>query len=308
MPGKRQNGRGSGDYYAGGAYDEFGGRGYDGYDESGYDADPYSEEDYERRRAEFIRQMQEEDAIRGSRKGKWLKTLGIIVIVAAVFLAVSFFQRGKFGSLFGGTGTAALDADLSGKGYVVCIDPGHGGSDPGAVSEEIRECDVDLAVALELRDILEDAGVTVVMTRETDTFVELRDRAETANEAGADLFIAIHMNIVEGDTQTNGIETWLYSADDAETTRFAALVQSHAVEATGAADRGLFADPSFAVIRLTQMPAVLFEGGCMSNVQELSRLIEKNYQHALAYGIAEGIAAWFSGEADPGEYTVTVQQ
>ena len=72
------------------------------------------------------------------------------------------------------------DGDIS--NFTVVIDAGHGGDDPGAMSDGYRECDVNLAIALRVRDILQSAGVSVLMTRTDDTYVSLAERADFANE------------------------------------------------------------------------------------------------------------------------------
>jgi len=86
---------------------------------------------------------------------------------------------------------AALAGNLSGK--INCVNPGHGGSDPGACGD-LRESDMNLTVALRLGQLLSERGASVVYTRTTDEHVYLSDRPVIANDAGADLFISIHHN------------------------------------------------------------------------------------------------------------------
>jgi N-acetylmuramoyl-L-alanine amidase len=115
---------------------------------------------------------------------------------------------------------------LSGDGaMVVAIDPGHGGIDPGAVRAGVAEKDIALAFAQELRGlILESGAYSVVLTRESDVFVSLRDRIRVAQEAGADVFISLHANTV---TQGNARGATIYSlserASDAASEQLAAL-------------------------------------------------------------------------------------
>ncbi len=93
----------------------------------------------------------------------------------------------------------------------VVVDPGHGGKDPGAVSPRgVREKDVVLDIALRLRKILEKAGVKVIMTREKDRFLSLRQRAQIANTSGAQLFLSIHAN-ANRSRYLKGFEVYYYS-------------------------------------------------------------------------------------------------
>lgn len=143
----------------------------------------------------------------------------------------------------------------------VCIDPGHGGSDPGAVANGLEEADVNLATALALRDWMElDTRDTkgggswdVIMTREGDTYPSLSDRVDIANAAGVDYFLSIHANAGGGD----GTETYAY-ASGTTSDGMAHLVQEEVVDMLGTRDRGV-KYASFYVITYTSMPATLTE-------------------------------------------------
>ncbi len=143
----------------------------------------------------------------------------------------------------------------------VCVDPGHGGSDPGAVANDLEEADVNLATALALRDWLElDTRDTagggawdVIMTREDDGYVSLSGRTQIANAAGVDYFLSIHANAGGGD----GTETYAYKAGTTSD-GMAHLVQEELVDMLGTRDRGVkYAE--FYVITYTSMPATLTE-------------------------------------------------
>ncbi len=98
----------------------------------------------------------------------------------------------------------------SAKDFVVVIDAGHGGHDPGAVGKTSKEKNINLNVALKLGKLIEDQckDVKVVYTRKTDVFVNLNRRAEIANEAKADLFISIHTNSLANNRTARGASTW----------------------------------------------------------------------------------------------------
>ena len=97
--------------------------------------------------------------------------------------------------------------------YKICIDPGHGGTDPGAVNGAAREKDIVLDVGLKLKALLEKAGHKVVMTREHDFYATPIAKAQVANAAEVDIFISLHCN---GHTQetANGTEVWFYTGSE----------------------------------------------------------------------------------------------
>ena len=103
----------------------------------------------------------------------------------------------------------------------VCVDPGHGDYDAGTVNEDKTrlEKDDNLKISLKLRDYLKKYGVNVVMTRDDDTFVELEDRTDIANEQKCDFFICMHRNAYTGDMK--GVEIWVNNAEPKEDTALA---------------------------------------------------------------------------------------
>ena len=102
--------------------------------------------------------------------------------------------------------------------FVLVIDPGHGGKDPGAINGKSQEKTINLNVALKMGKLIEDncKNVKVIYTRKTDVFVELYKRADIANKAGADMFISIHTNSAKSKT-ANGAETYLLGVEEKRT-------------------------------------------------------------------------------------------
>lgn len=180
----------------------------------------------------------------------------------------------------------------------VCIDPGHGGEDPGAIHTDAdgtiwRESDINLGVALMVQDILDANNVKVVMTRETDKTVGLTTRAPYANQQQTALFVSIHTNSFAGEA-ANGIETWgtlEKSATYAGVTDkdLAKNIQNAVIDKTDANDRGIKDTTTLAVIRGSIMPSVLIEVGFISNPAERELMFSDTYRKKLAEGIAEGI-------------------
>ena len=176
--------------------------------------------------------------------------------------------------------------------FHVVIDPGHGGKDPGAVVGDIYEKDINLAIALMVRDKLaREEGIKVSMTRENDTFLSLTERADFANDLNADLYVSVHANALDDETYS-GIFTF-YSTDKPSSKKPAEIIQRAVSKATGAIDRGIRTE-YFVVIRETEMPAVLIETGFMTCSEELALLIDPVYQAKVAEGIYDGVLAVIS--------------
>ena len=167
----------------------------------------------------------------------------------------------------------------------ICIDPGHGGDQPGAAYGGRLEKDAALQIARKLARKLKDTGYEVIMTRYTDASVPLRTRCGISNDFGADVFVSVHLNASHS-PDAHGAETWQW--DNSEST-LALNVQSELVEATGARERGVKSTRSYYVLRHTHAVAIVVECGFISNDAERSKLFEGAYQEKIASGIAKGI-------------------
>ncbi|NJK59668.1 MAG: DUF4079 family protein [Oscillatoriales cyanobacterium SM2_1_8] len=150
---------------------------------------------------------------------------------------------------------------------VVLIDPGHGGRDPGAVANSVREKDVVLSVGLRAGQLLQKMGYTVVYTRTDDREVELAPRVQLAERVRADVFVSVHANAVDPRlASVNGIETF-HAPNSAAGRELAQFIQREALAATGANDRRV-KTARFYVVSRTSMPSVLLETGFVTNPQE----------------------------------------
>ncbi len=176
----------------------------------------------------------------------------------------------------------------------VYLDPGHGGTDEGCARGGVREKDLNLAIALLVRDQLKEKGYQVIMSREADTYVAKEARVEEANRSGADIYISIHQNATEEGAGVNGMEVW-YTADDDRTgsRRLAQLIRQQTLKSTEAAERELRSDADFYVTKNTSMPACLIETGFLSNKAERRKLSLANYRQRIADGIVQGISYYF---------------
>jgi len=169
---------------------------------------------------------------------------------------------------------------------IICIDPGHGGKDPGAASNEVKEKDINLAISLKLASKLIGAGHKAVLSR-CDEFVELYNRAEYANSIGADIFVSIHNNAA-GNTEAQGTETLYYPGSE-KGERLARLVQDELVKKLQRPDRGIKPREKLIVLKCTHMPAILIECGFLTNPTERKLLQDDGFQRLAAEAIAEGI-------------------
>ena len=176
----------------------------------------------------------------------------------------------------------------------VYLDPGHGGTDEGCARGGVREKDLNLSIALLVRDQLKEKGYQVIMSRETDAYVAKEVRVAMANRSGADIYISIHQNATEEGAGVNGMEVWYTEDDDrADSKRLAQLIRQQTLKSTEAADRELRSDADFYVTKNTSMPACLIETGFLSNAAERRKLNHAEYQQQIAGGIVQGIAYYF---------------
>src|ERR1700730_13793616 len=192
---------------------------------------------------------------------------------------------------------------------LVVLDPGHGGQDSGAMCGNVLEKDLTLDVARRVERLLQAQGLATLMTRVGDGYVSLAARAALTNRARDCVFVSIHFN--EGNKPvSSGVETyyamhqtttglpivsWLpflqrVSSDspNPESQTLAGLIQDSLVVRTQAPNRGTKAEQFF-VIANVRHPAVLVEGGFLSNKEDIARIQSENYREQLAAAISEGI-------------------
>lgn len=181
----------------------------------------------------------------------------------------------------------------SGEEPLIVIDPGHGGMDDGCVFPGVKEKEINLQIALLVKEKLEEKGMRVTLTREKDTYLSKEERADFANQVKADAFVSIHQNSFE-DAEICGIETWYDGAGTKrDNQRLAQLVHEQTIKTTEATERELRGDSDFHVTTNTKMPACLIETGFLSGKNEKRSLTDTEYQDKLAEGIAEGIYLFF---------------
>ena len=178
--------------------------------------------------------------------------------------------------------------------FTVVIDPGHGGSDPGAIGiGGIRETDVVLEVSKIVKKLLSDKGVKVVLTRKNEIDLDLPPRVSFANNKDADIFVSIHANASRGKRKDiNGLETFYFKGGRGRL--LAKKIQKQILRVSpGSPDRGV-KQGRFYVIKNTSMPAVLVEIGFLTGRLDARRLEKTAHRKRLAYAIAKGILEYLS--------------
>lgn len=176
----------------------------------------------------------------------------------------------------------------SGKKSVV-IDPGHGGSDYGAIRAGINEKDINLDISKRVQAILVSKGITVYMTRNADETVSLEDRTIFCANSAPGIFVSIHVNS-SVKPEITGLETHYYHENSIE---LAQTVHADIVSAVKSKDRGLFKS-KFYVINHTEVPAILCEIGFMSNDAERAELVSEERKDQTAQAIANGILKYLN--------------
>lgn len=187
------------------------------------------------------------------------------------------------------------------KNKIITIDPGHGGSDSGAVGPNgYTEKEGTFAISQKVASILNQSGAKVVMTRDSDVDVygpnasarnELQARVDVGNNANSDIFVSIHCNAFVNPA-ANGTQTFYYGSSY-QGQRLAQSIQEKMIEANGLRDRGI-STCNFYVVKHSYMPAVLIETAFITNYDEEALLSDDEWQTTMAKAIAEGINEYFS--------------
>ena len=182
----------------------------------------------------------------------------------------------------------------------VCLDPGHGGSDPGACGPTLRESDQTLDVCLRAREIL-SPYCNVIMTRTDDEYVGLTARAEVSNRNDSDVFISYHFNSADKDS-ANGFEIFTTPPENNSDKLAAKIWSAHRKQLPAQWDRGL-KEANFTVIAKAACPAVLIEGEFIHTPAGEAFIIQN--KQAMAHAVADGVLAYLGLDSSP---ELTVEQ
>lgn len=212
----------------------------------------------------------------------------IVIIFAAVIVIAAFLSAVKF--------LSQIVTEHYDDEKIVCIDAGHGGSDVGATSTDGKrlEKDDNLHLALKVRDELEKSGVKVVLTRDDDSEITLKERCKLANKNRCDLFISLHRN---SSAKGTGIEAWISKNEKNGEKRLAKNLINAICEITGQENRGVklgYRDGSannYYINANTNMPSILLEVGFVTDKNDNKVFDEKTDEisRAVAKIIFESI-------------------
>ncbi|MEN3000274.1 MAG: N-acetylmuramoyl-L-alanine amidase [Armatimonadota bacterium] len=189
---------------------------------------------------------------------------------------------------------------------IVVIDPGHGGNQAGARFREgkrtVYEKDITLAIGLKVAERLAKQGASVIMTRAEDVSVGLYERTAIANQAGAHFFISIHCDSNMRPNSVSGT-TIYYHRNDADSRALGQAILNEIVKVSGLPSKGVRSDTTLyqsglAVLRTSQMPAVLIEVGFLNHWYDRKKLIDPKFQEAVADAIVRGLKAYVEGTTE----------
>lgn len=173
----------------------------------------------------------------------------------------------------------------------IFIDPGHGGTDPGAVGNNLTEKTLTLQIGIRIRDILlaEYSNVSILMSRTSDITKSLTERTNAANDWGADFFLSVHINAGGG----TGYEDYIYTGSTGPTTTYQDNVHAEMLKVVNFSDRGQ-KTANFHVLRESNMPALLTENGFIDNVNDANKLKTTSFIENIARGHVNGIVKCFN--------------
>ena len=184
----------------------------------------------------------------------------------------------------------------------IVLDAGHGGADPGKVGiNGVYEKDINLQVAKKVKELLEQQGINVIMTREMDEMLggqmentkseDMKERVRIINEAKPELAVSIHQNSYS-DTSVRGAQTFYYSQSE-EGRDYAGIIQNALLDVDPDNHRQAKANDNYYLLTRTQVPTVIVECGFLSNYDEAEKLADDKYQEEISKAIVHGIESCF---------------
>ena len=211
------------------------------------------------------------------------------IMMAVVLLVLAFFLSRQ------GAMLASGQKQEKNKGYIVVIDPGHGGMDPGKVGVTgVLEKEINLQIAKKLKFLLEAEDITVVLTRDSDAglyqesdrnkkVADMRARCALITEVQPDVVISIHQNSYHEES-VKGAQCFYYTSSK-EAKELAELLQEQFRKIDGSNKRQTQANSSYYLLKKTEVPTVIAECGFLSNREEEGKLTQESYQEQLAWGM-----------------------
>jgi N-acetylmuramoyl-L-alanine amidase len=176
----------------------------------------------------------------------------------------------------------------------ICLDAGHGGSDPGAVFQNFREKDIALAVILQVKAFLETDGFNVTLTRGADITVSLAERCRISNDAKADIFMSVHLNAdpdpdMPGMQEASGAEVWHFASSERSRAFAEGIAEKLRQSLIGRTFRGTKATEHLYVLKNTRCPAALVEVGFVDSRRDAELLTRPDHQVYVAQLLATAV-------------------
>ena len=224
---------------------------------------------------------------------KIMRYLRAFYFIFCILALNSLFSAEKRPSHHGVQGSyeASFDASSNALKPLIILDAGHGGADEGAKVNTFIEKQLTLMTTVMIKKHLEEMSYRVIMTRNKDIYLPLQRRVSIANKTKGSLFVSVHFNSSPS-LEAKGIEIFYFDSKELWRTRaskrLANCILCRIIDQTDAVSRGI-KQGNFHVIRETDMPAVLVEGGFITNKEERGHLRDKAYLDRLAVGVAQGI-------------------
>lgn len=223
------------------------------------------------------------------------RRIRILFLIIVVFIIGIYIGKGILS-----VGFPLFNRDLNVSKKVIIIDAGHGGKDPGTIGfNNTYEKDINLEISKKLYKKLIAIDYKVILTRETDEFVDNYHRADMANKKGASVFVSIHCNAIENNSTINGAQVLYYSNresinNDLDNDVLAQIILDELIEGTGAVNKGIVDRPDLIVLNQTKMTAIVVECGFLSNENEEKLLLTDSYQDKVVDSIINGLEYYFS--------------
>lgn len=228
-------------------------------------------------------------------KKKLELAMGICLLISAFFLA-------RQGAIL------TQSEKINSKKICIVVDAGHGGSDPGKVGiNDALEKDINLALALKLKDLLEQKGIDVVLTRDSDEGLyavdatnkkasDMQKRCEIINDASPVFTISIHQNSYPSE-EVSGAQVFYYEQSK-EGERLATILQNSLISRIDQNNRRVAkANDSYYLLKKTPTPTVIVECGFLSSPVEADQLLDDRYQNKLARAIYMGIIEYLEDQS-----------
>lgn len=194
------------------------------------------------------------------------------------------------------------------ENMVVVLDAGHGGSDPGKIGiNEVLEKDVNLAIVLKIREMLEKEGIGCVLTRVDDERVDengkelskaadMKERVRIMNEVHPKLVVSVHQNSYTS-SEIKGAQVFYYESST-ESEKIAEIIQEELCKVDSSNTRKIKGNSTYYLLKRTEVPAVIVECGFLSNPEEAEKLATEEYQKKMAEAIVKGIKSYLEIEED----------